>query len=144
MQPTIHFVTSLVLGMILYPFVGLYSLWVFVGGFLIDFDHYVYSIFRFRSWSLQLAYDFHNDRHLTEYERDILHLFHTLEFWVFMVVAAFVCYFLDWTFLFWMFALTFAGMVLHLFLDFFSLIKGGRVDARAISLVGWLRRRNLL
>ena len=36
------------------------------------------------------------------------------------------------------------GMILHILMDFINLFKYNHVDARAISLVGWLKRRSLL
>lgn len=144
MRISIHLLSSAILAAILYRFVGLHSLWIIVGGFLIDVDHLFWTIGKFRYWSLAFSYEYHDDRHLTTYEKDILHIFHTVEFWALMILAGGISYLLGWIFIFWMFSLTFVGMVLHLLLDFSSLIKRGMVNVRAISLIGWLKRREYL
>ena len=144
MYVSVHFITSVILTGILYPFVGLYSLWVLVGGILIDFDHFLYTLVKFQNWSLTFSYEYHDDRLTDKYERDVLHIFHTVEFWIFMIVAAIICYAANWTFFFWMFTLTFAGMALHLLLDFIDLVRIKKFDARAISLIRWLKRRDII
>ena len=143
----IHFLTSLVLAGIFYPFIGLYSLWIIVGGFLIDADHYLWSLFGHKQWSMKYSYTYHMEigmglRPYQPYE--ILHIFHIVEFWIGMIVAAIITYALGWTFFFYMFAITFAGMMLHLTLDFFDLIKAKMVDVRAISFIHWLMIRREL
>jgi hypothetical protein len=141
MNISVHLVTSLILTAVLYPLLGFYSLWIIVGGYLIDFDHLLWTAYKLKTFSVKKSYHYHFNRHKnTKYERDILHIFHTLEFWAFMIISAIISYNLGWTFLFYMFAITFLGMLLHLSLDFTNLIKNGTLDARATSLIGWIHR----
>ena len=54
-----HFVTSAVLAGFLYPFYGLNVLFVFIGGFFIDIDHYIYTLFKFKSLNIINSYKFY-------------------------------------------------------------------------------------
>ena len=136
-----HFITSILLTIAIYPFFKLYSLWILVGGFLIDFDHYLWSMFKQKTFSLKKSYYYHLHRsEKKNYDKDLLHLFHTIEFWIFMILASFISYKTNNNFLFYMFSITFLGMVLHLSLDFSQLTKRKRLDARAISLIMWIKR----
>ncbi|MDP3917455.1 MAG: hypothetical protein Q8Q42_04195 [Nanoarchaeota archaeon] len=141
MNISVHLITSLILAAILYPFIGLYSLWIIVGGYLIDFDHLLWTMYRLKSISIKKSYFYHYNRHKKKgYEKDLLHIFHTVEFWIFMILASIISYRLNLTFFYYMFLITFAGMILHLVLDFISLIKKDHLNARAISLIMWIKR----
>tara|TARA_Y100000310_G_scaffold344360_1_gene456731 strand:+ start:6276 stop:6710 length:435 start_codon:yes stop_codon:yes gene_type:complete len=141
MNISIHFITSILLAAGLYQLIGLYSLWIIVGGYLIDFDHYLWTAFKDKSLSLKKSYHYHFNRQKNEkYERDILHIFHTGEFWTFMIIASIISYRNNWIFFYYMFTITFLGMLLHLTLDFTSILRAGHLNARAISLTGWIRR----
>jgi len=132
-----HFIVSCIFAWVLYPFVGLASLWVIFGGVLIDFDHYLYTLFRFQRWSIGYSYYYHKyfRREYSHYEPDILHIFHTWEGFLLMFVLAF-------------FSLPFffilQGMILHILMDFIILFKHDLMEVRALSLLGWLRRRDYL
>ncbi len=141
MNISVHLATSLILSALFYPLIGLYSLWIIVGGYLIDFDHLLWTAYKMKSFSVKKSYHYHFNRHKNErYERDLLHVFHTIEFWIFIVLSALISYKMDWTFLYYMFLVTFIGMILHLSLDFILLIKDKHLDARAISWIMWSRR----
>ncbi|MBT4057951.1 hypothetical protein HN992_01870 [Candidatus Woesearchaeota archaeon] len=143
MNVSVHFITSLILSLFLYPYLGLYALWILVGGWLIDFDHYLWTLFRLKTLSLKKSYHYHFDRHKDKhYERDLLHLFHTGEFWLFMILSSITSYYFNQKFLFYMFTITFLGMILHLSLDFTLLFRKKHTDARAISIIAWIKRRN--
>ena len=131
-----HIIASVIFAVIMYPFIGLQSLWILVGGILIDGDHYLFSIMRFKSFSLKKSYWWHRNHGMTpDYERDILHIAHTVE--IFTLVAVIGIF---WEPAFWVLQ----GMILHIVMDFINLFKRNTVDARAVSLLGWLRRRSLL
>ena len=147
MNVLIHLLTSIVLSFILFPFFGYHSLWIIVGGFLIDFDHYLYYIFAFKSLNLKKAYvhcDNIDKRKIKV--NDILHIFHTIEFWIFMIMVIILSYIYNVDFIFYMFLLTLIGIALHIILDFVHIARNfGYICCgnRALSLIGWLKRRNL-
>ncbi len=141
MNISVHLITSLLLTIILFPFIGFYSLWIIVGGYLIDFDHLLWTAYKLKTYSIKKSYFYHYDRHKTkEYEKDLLHIFHTWEFWTFMIITAAIFYKLNIAFFYYMFAITFLGMLMHLLLDFTALIRTKHLDARAISWIGWMKR----
>jgi len=139
MNISIHFITSLVLTAVLWPFIGLYSLWAVVGGFLIDVDHYLYGVYKWRMWNLKESYHFHFTKEFRKTIRwgEILHIFHTIEFWIFMIAIAVISYLNSWVFTFYMFTITFIGMMLHFTLDAVDGIRKKEFSIRAISLIQW-------
>jgi len=140
MNISIHLITSTILTIVLFPFLGIYSLWILVGGYLIDLDHYLWTIFRLKSFSLKKSYNYHLNRCEKEnYEKDLLHIFHTIEFYIFMLIASIILY--NQKFLFYMSTITLLGMIFHITLDITDLTKKKRLNARAISLIMWIIRR---
>lgn len=60
MLPSRHFILGLILGAILFPYIGLLgAILVWFSSFLIDFDHYLWFIFIKRDFSLKKAYKWH-------------------------------------------------------------------------------------
>ncbi len=147
MFPIFHFLSSLVLTIILYPFFGVWSLAVFIGGFLIDVDHYFYWAMKNRSLDPIASYKSQTIESKRNKERfkkikkrplylrwDRLHIFHVWEFWVLMFLLVFVHKF---------FLINFLGMVLHLSLDFIDLFKDRVYGRRAVSFFCWLKRNKI-
>jgi len=131
MLPIYHFVASLILFIVVFPVYKYWSFLVFLGGFLIDVDHYLYDIFKFKSFSIKKSYWYHRKK--DKKEKDSLHIFHVWEFWLVMLILSFYNKLI--------FLITFS-MFLHLLLDFIDLIfnmKG--FENRAFSLIGWVKRR---
>ena len=139
MKVSIHFITSLLLVIVLWPFIGPYSLWAIVGGYLIDVDHYLYTIFRLKTFSIKRSYQYHatKEHHQKNKPGQILHLFHTIEFWIFMILMSIIAYKKNWNFIFYMFSITFLGMILHLSLDITHGIRNKIIKRRAISFMAW-------
>jgi hypothetical protein len=73
-----HFLACTILAIVLFPFFNYYSLLVFISGFLIDLDHYLYDIFNSKIFDLFKAYKMHMNKE--RIIKDQLHIFHTLEF----------------------------------------------------------------
>ena len=73
-----HFLACVILTILLFPFFGYYSLLVFISGFLVDIDHYLYDVFNSKTFNLYKAYKMHMNK--GRVIKDQLHIFHTLEF----------------------------------------------------------------
>lgn len=133
MLPKTHFITSLIFTVLLWPIFGFNSLWIMVGGFLIDFDHYLYSIFTRKDYSLKNSYLFHKNREFSKYKNEeTLHIFHTVEFWILLALGSFLFKFI---------LLVMLGVLLHVTLDFYNLyIQRKYYHSRAISTIRWLKR----
>ena len=67
----------------LYPKYGIDVYWVLIGGFLIDVDHYMHYVFRFRDFDIKKAYAYYGKNLKNKY---ILNVFHTVEFFLLWVV----------------------------------------------------------
>ena len=122
----------------LYPQIGfINSLFLFLGGWAFDVDHYLYCIFKHRNFSLGDCYKFHTP---FAKEKDLLHIFHVIEFY--LLVLAIGLFVQPALYLFF-------GLVYHISLDF---IKNGYLkfykrdpranNCRAYSLILWLKRHN--
>lgn len=133
MLPYLHLIFSVAFAGILYPFVGFSnSLVVFLSGFVFDIDHYFYYGLKKKDWSFIKAY-FYCFPGTTVYEKhlDVLHIFHTIEFWILLVIG----FLFDGVFVF-----IFLGWVSHILLDAIDLGRENRLDARGWSLSGWILR----
>ncbi|MFH1591921.1 MAG: hypothetical protein ABIB47_00970 [Candidatus Woesearchaeota archaeon] len=129
MLPLIHLIPSLIVVGFLFPFYSYWSFTFLIGSFLIDVDHYLWYVFRFKSFNLKKAYIYslpENKR-----EKDSLHIFHVWEFWVLLGLLSFIHKFIF---------IVFVGVVFHIILDFVDSLKRKCSGARATSYFAWLRR----
>ncbi len=131
-----HFISCIILSIILFPFFNYLSLLVFVLGFFIDADHYFYDVLTTRKLSIKNSYNLHMDKSIIR--KDQLHIFHTLEFivsFIFLTITSKNTYLI----------LLSIGLILHLILDVLHgiiLIKK-RVkmnQTRAYSFLFWIMR----
>jgi len=94
-----HVIFSGLLTLAAYPFFGVASLLVFIGGVLIDVDHYLEYAFRTKNISPFKAYKDYMKMN-KEYFDDLknkripkrgcfLHVFHTIELWIVIILISF-------------------------------------------------------
>ncbi|MBS3135478.1 hypothetical protein J4401_00790 [Candidatus Woesearchaeota archaeon] len=106
-----HFLASALLAAALYPLTGNAAFLVFIGGFLIDIDHIIYYLFRFRSFGVKKVYEYclsiGRERKFEEHMR-MVKCFHFIE----IPLLLFFLGFIDVAFL-----VASAGFVLHLTMD---------------------------
>mgnify|MGYP001182934791 FL=1 len=75
---------SSTLALILYPFFSWKILFIFIGGILIDIDHYLLYVHRYKKFNLSDCYSYCTDNdkeHIGE-----LQIFHTIEFLLMFVI----------------------------------------------------------
>ena len=125
MFPRTHFITTLILSIILYPLFHLNVLWFFIGGFLIDFDHYLYYVLKYKSINFKKAYNYY----LKKQDELFLMLFHTIEFWILLILLSSYSQ---------IFIFILIGLVPHLTLDYIELYTGNDLNIRADSIIQWL------
>ena len=126
-----HFIASLIIALILFPIYKWLSLLVFVFGLLIDVDHFLWYVFRFKHFSLRGAYNHSlNKENKYKYE-DVLHIFHVVEIWILIFLLGF------FNEIFFILSL---GLVVHLLMDFIECIKNNDYYARTFSLFTWIYR----
>lgn len=147
MFPIVHFLTSLVLFIIVYPLFGVWGLAVFIGGFLIDVDHYLYHAIERRVLNPSKCYKqltaeskknkktFRSIKKRPLYIKwDRLHIFHVWEFWLLIVLLSLI---------YKLFLIVTIGLALHILLDFIDLFIDRVYGRRAISYFGWLSRHKI-
>jgi len=131
MFPKYHIITSALLSILLYPLFGLNVIWMFFAGFLIDFDHYIYYVLKFRDLSLKKAYKYFRGYPKKRHFKDVLFIFHTIEFFGLLIILSF---YNDIIFL------IFISISLHQILDMILLYKIDAFESRTFSLIMWLKR----
>ena len=92
MRISVHVAVSLILAAMLFPVYGLKSLFILAGGVLIDADHYLYYIIKFKNFSLAKSYRFFSseaDANNHKYIEGIVLVLHTAEFLAAMLVLSF-------------------------------------------------------
>ena len=125
MFPRTHFITTLILSIALYPLFKLNVLWFFLGGFLIDFDHYLYYVLKYKTLNFTKAYNYY----LKKQDELFLMIFHTIEVWILLIILSFYSE---------IFVFIFIGLVPHLIMDYIEMISGKDLNQRADSIIQWL------
>ncbi len=117
-----------------------YLILVFFSSFLIDFDHYLCSVFKTKKLGLFHSFEYHKKlrkeeerkKHLGLKEKSDFYIFHTIEFHILIGLLSF----------FWIgFFYIFLGMVFHSLLDLYSLIYEKDLFFREYFFMNWLWRR---
>ncbi|MBI4439440.1 hypothetical protein HY638_00540 [Candidatus Woesearchaeota archaeon] len=133
MSPLRHIVVSSVLAAILFPFFGIKVLMVFVGGVLIDIDHYFWFVAKKKDTSIARCQRFYERVMVEKRMKDVLNalfIFHTLEFLIIIAVASF----------FSEYALMFlVGYVFHIVPDIIFEVRMWKRKVVAFSVLQWVR-----
>lgn len=123
-----HIITSAVLAITLYPIIELNAITVFLSGVLIDIDHYIEYAIDFKDFSLKRSYNYF----IKEIPKDVLQIFHVIEFWIILLAMAYFIEFLRYVIV---------GMALHITLDFLDMQERNIKGTRATSAIMWVLRR---
>ncbi|MBI2541867.1 hypothetical protein HYV80_04110 [Candidatus Woesearchaeota archaeon] len=137
MRPSVHFVVSLILAAIFYPYFNWQVLFIIIGGVLIDIDHYFWYIFRFRKLSILDCYNYHLTGTKKNNFKDVkgsLMIFHTIEF--FLINALFSLY-SDFGIM-----LT-IGLLFHYILDAIERYRSTRSFITSPSIILWLIKNKI-
>ena len=130
MDLDVHLITSLILVTIVFPFLGWISLFILIGGVLVDFDHYILYVIKKKDLSLKRGREYYTRR---EFKRDfpVLHVFHTVECFIALLALSFVHV---------SFFAVLLGFILHMLIDFFYTISKGWWTDRTNSAIIWIIR----
>lgn len=128
MEVFFHFAVSVLIAIMLYFSYGIQVYWVLIGGFLIDTDHYLHYIFRFKKFDIKKAYAYYSTDLKNKY---ILNIFHTAEF--FILIAVLLRYYPNEAFLF------LAGYLPHQLMDYIYVKQTAYKSfrSRSPSLILW-------
>ena len=129
-----HFLSCVILTLILFPFFNYLALLVFVFGFFIDFDHYLYDIIKTKNFSLINSYKRHMNKNSVR--KNQLHIFHTLEFIIPFILLTIISKNI-------LLILLSIGLVIHLILDiiyeiYLNINHIERKQTRTLSLIFWV------
>lgn len=124
MFPIYHFVSSIVPIMLLFPIYKYFSLVFLVGSYLIDADHYLWYVLRYKDLSFKNAY-----RESLLKKEGRLHIFHTVEFLFLMGILSFHSIF---------FFVILMGMVFHMSLDLLDMTIRKVLRARNPSVIKYI------
>ena len=125
MFPRTHFIITLILSIVLYPLFKLNVLWFFLSGFLIDFDHYLYYVLKYKTLNFSKAYSYY----LKKQDELFLMIFHTIEFWILLLILSSFSM---------IFIFLLIGLLPHLTMDYIEMISGKDLNKRADSIIQWL------
>ena len=124
-----HFLFGLIISFLLYPVYGLNVLIIFFVNVLLDVDHYILYIFKFKSFDMIKAHNYFFNE-----EKPFLLFFHTVEFLLALLLLSFY------------FRLVFfvlIGVVTHLLLDIYEELREKYIG-RFPSIIWWYLRKNRL
>ena len=130
-----HVLASLILAALIYPLFGFKSILVFAGGVLVDFDHYIWFTLKYKKFGVYKCYKFYMEESRKENFKKVWRLllaFHTIEFFVMMIVFSFFSKFI--------FLIT-LGLVLHYILDGIWYCRLGMLVPE-ISILRWILRNS--
>lgn len=124
-----HVLLSALVAAFLAPIYGWWILIAFFAGFLIDADHYIYYMFKFKKYNLITSY-----KYFMIHKRNHLLIFHTIEFNIILVLLAL---FVHKIFLFVLF-----GTVPHIILDLLTTVNNkAEFKSRIFFFTHWILKR---
>jgi hypothetical protein len=127
MIPIYHFIASLVLVAVLYPYFGAASLIVFLTGWLIDADHALYYVLKFRDFNWNRMYSYFREQ---KSRKKIINIFHTLEFYILIAVLSFYSTY---------FLIAAMGLFVHVAMDIMHNLASTKYCCpRYRTLTGWI------
>ena len=137
MKTWVHFLVSLILAITFYPIFNWKVLFILVGGVLIDIDHYVWYIFKYKKFDIFRCYRLFTEegkRSGFKLFLGIFIIFHTIEFALLMLALSF---FNELALLFTI------GLVFHYILDIiwqYSLLKQLIINP---SIISWFYKNKI-
>ena len=125
MYPSKHLLTSIPLIIIFFPIYKYFTLLILVTGYLIDFDHYLWYVFKYKNLSLKKAIKT-CIKQIGKGNENI-HIFHAIEFIIIISLISLIFY----PYLFPLII----GLSIHLLLDFVEMFKEKLYNDRILSLL---------
>jgi hypothetical protein len=130
MLPKKHIILGLIFSLLVY-FIFHVTLFqvslIFFASVFIDLDHYIFYVFRKKSFDLKKAYDWH--KNLPKNHKPMTQIFHTVEFLVLVFMLSYFWY----GFLFIL-----IGMLFHSITDILEFLFGCESNRREFFLIKYL------
>jgi len=125
MLPKKHFLVTFFICIPLYFIYEWWVLLILASAVLIDVDHYLHYVFKFKKFNLKKAYDYYLNRGKNKKRERLLFVFHTWEVLVAILLLGFF---------FQIFWLIFLGFFIHVLEDIYDYYTRAKVYSRRISL----------
>jgi hypothetical protein len=128
MLPKYHVLIGFIFSLavyILFPVTPLQASVIFLSSFLIDFDHYLWYVFKKKDLSLRRAYFYLKSLGRKKHKKHLM-IFHTLEF--ILIIGVLSLFFPIFFFLL-------IGILFHSLLDIIDLTKRDMLSCREFSLI---------
>lgn len=127
MYPYQHFISCIILSIVLWPFFGAFSLLCFIGGFLVDVDHNLWYMYKHKTWNGFKAYP-HYIKAAKNKDRvgKCFMIFHTIEFALILIILSFF---------YNPIGLVLLGLIMHWILDCIYKLKNNMFNDRVFSLI---------
>lgn len=132
MEPGTHFIISTIAAIVLFPFYKWLVLLIILGGVLVDIDHYLYYVVKFKDYNLKKAIKFYRKITLKKDVKlygEVIRIFHTIEFLIVVLIGAFFSKYL---------LLIAIGSCIHVLMDISAEIKIFKHLTPRYSLLGIL------
>ncbi len=137
MTPLLHLLISLILAAVFYPIFNLKVLLIIAGGVLIDIDHYIFYICRFRNFSIRNCYKYcHTVIKGKNFKETIgtLLIFHNIEFLLVSIIFS----------IYSQLALMFTiGLVFHYIMDITHRYSLAKSIISSPSLIVWFIKNKI-
>jgi hypothetical protein len=141
MLPKMHILSGAIFSLIIWAIFPAthwaYIILLFIGSFMMDFDHYMCAVYKTGKISLLNALEYYRKWVIQKkeeakrgvFKKGHFHIFHTIEFHILFLILSFM----------WVpFAYVFVGMIFHSILDFIWLAYEKRLYIREYFLTRWL------
>jgi len=133
MYPKYHILIGAILSLILLlfspiPVAGIIIF--FISSFIFDIDHYLFYLNREKDFNLKKAFYWHKKfREENKFHKPLIHILHTIEFHIFLLILAFYFSFFKYVLI---------GVSFHSFIDLIDLIYAKRIHVREYFLTRYL------
>jgi|TARA_B100001964_G_C14126637_1_gene550865 hypothetical protein len=137
MTPLLHLLISLILAAVFYPIFNLKVLLILAGGVLIDMDHYLFYICRFKDFNIKNCYKYCHAGIKNNNFKDtmgMLLIFHNIEFLLISIIFS----------IYYQLALMFTiGLVFHYIMDITHRYSLAKSIISSPSLIVWFIKNKI-
>lgn len=134
MKIWVHFLVSSIFALLLYPIFNWVVIFIFVGGVLIDIDHYFWCLYKFKNYSLSFCNKYFSDHNNVKDFHGCLHIFHTIEFLLISIIFS----------MYSQSALIFTiGLLFHYILDIIYRYQIAKSSISTPSIVSWIIKNKI-
>ena len=137
MKTTVHLVASAILAAALYPVFGWKAVFILAGGVLIDVDHYLWYVCKYKKFSLFGCYNHFIVQMESNHQKEnmgILIAFHTIEF---LLIAGILSFYSQYALVFTI------GLLAHYLLDLIYLYAVPKRFIANHSVIYWIYKNKI-